>query len=239
VGLFISRWLQVNKQFEKTPQLLSKIITVTIYILGFLIILSRFDINITPLITTLGIGGLAVGLALQNTLTNFFAGLHIISDKPVKVGDFIETDTKFSGYVEDIGWRSTKIKTLTDNIIIIPNGKLAESTITNMSLPHDDQYVRVECGVDYGSDLKKVEKITLDEAKKIVATVPGCVKKEEPTVRFNSFGDSNINFGVSVKIDKFENKFLVQHELIKAMKERYDKEKIEISWPVRKIYNMK
>jgi small-conductance mechanosensitive channel len=239
LSFFISRWLQVSKQFEKTPQLLNKIVKVTIYVMAFMIILSHFEINITPILTTLGVASLAVGLALQNTLTNFFAGLHLISDKPIKVGDFIETDSKVSGHIDDIGWRSTRIKTLTDTIVIIPNNKLAESTITNTSIPKEGIYMRVECGVGYSSDLKKVEKVTLDVAKKIIATVPGCVKKAEPSMRYNAFADSNINFGVSILIDNFEDMYLIRHEFIKALKERYDKEGIEISWPVRKIYNAK
>ncbi|MBI5398918.1 mechanosensitive ion channel family protein [Candidatus Woesearchaeota archaeon] len=238
LAVFIGRWLKVKKQFEKTPQVLNKVVTVVIYILAFLTILSHFEINVTPLITTLGLGGLAVGLALQNTLMNFFAGLHLISDKPVNVGDFIETESKMSGYVEDIGWRATRIRTLSNTIVIIPNGKLAESVITNLSLPEENVIVRIECGVAYNSDLKKVEKITLDVAKKIQTTVKGTVKNYDPAVQFHTFGESNILFSVRLRVQHWEDKLHVQHEFIKALKERYDREKIEISFPVRKIYTV-
>ena len=104
--VLIVRWFKVQKKFEKTPQLISKIISIIVYLIAFLMILKHFNIEITPLIATLGVGGLAVGLALQNTLSNFFAGLHIISDRPINVGDFIElTEGNISGYVEDVGWR--------------------------------------------------------------------------------------------------------------------------------------
>ncbi|MBI4739245.1 mechanosensitive ion channel family protein [Candidatus Woesearchaeota archaeon] len=235
----IGRWLKVKKHFEKTPQVLNKVITIIIYSFAFLTILSQFKINVTPLITTLGLGGLAVGLALQNTLTNFFAGLHLISDKPVNVGDFIETESKMSGFVEDIGWRATRIRTLSNTIIIIPNGKLAESAITNLSLPEETVIVRVDCGVAYDSDLKEVEKITLDVAKKVQATVKGTVKNHDPAVQFHTFGDSNILFSVRLRVQHWEDKLHVQHEFIKALKERYDKENIEISFPVRRIYQSK
>ena len=238
--VLVVRWFKVQKKFEKTPQLISKIISVIVYLIAFLMILKHFNIEITPLIATLGVGGLAVGLALQNTLSNFFAGLHIISDRPISVGDFIElTEGNISGYVEDVGWRSTRIRTLPNTLVIVPNSKLAESIIINDSLPEQEMAVLVQCGVAYGSDLEKVEKVTIDVAKTIQKTVPGAVKTFEPFIRYHTFGDSNINFSVILRVEKFVDKYLITHEFIKALKARYDKEGIEISWPVRKIYQAK
>ncbi len=240
LSVLLSRWLKVQKRFEKTPQLISKILSSVIYLIALLMILSYFKIEITPLIAALGIGGLAVGLALQNTLSNFFAGLHIIADRPINIEDFIELpDANISGYVEDIGWRSTKIRTLPNTIVIVPNSKLAENIIVNVSLPEEEMAALVQCGVAYGSDLKKVEKATIDVARKIQKTVPGAAKTFEPFIRYHTFGDSNINFTVILRVEKFVDKYLVIHEFIKALKERYDKEGIEISWPVRKIYQDK
>ncbi len=240
VAILTSRWLNVQKKFEKTPKLINKITTVVIYLIAFLMILSYFKIEITPLVATLGLGGLAVGLALQATLSNFFAGLHIISDRPINVGDFVELpDANVSGYVEDVGWRSTRIRTLPNQIIIVPNSKLAESIIINDSLPEQEMTALVQVGVAYESDLKKVEKVTIDVARKIQKTVSGAVKSFEPFIRYHTFGDSNINFTVILRIEKFVDKYLVTHEFIKALKQGYDKEGIEISWPVRKIYQAK
>ncbi len=237
LSLLVTRWFKVQKRFERTPKLINKVITAVTYIVAFLMILSYFEIEITPLVATLGLGGLAVGLALQSTLSNFFSGLHIISDRPINVGDFIELqDANISGYVEDIGWRSTRIKTLPNTIVIIPNSRLAESIIINDSLPEPEMAALVQCGVAYGSDLEKVETITVDIAKKIQKTIPGAVRNFEPFIRYNAFGDSNINFTVILRVEKFVDKYLVTHEFIKALKKRYDKEGIEISWPVRKIY---
>lgn len=230
MSVFVERWLKVQSGFEKTPQLLNKIVTVVIYVIAVLTVLGHYNIEITPLIATLGLGGLAVGLALQHTLTNLFAGLHILSDRPINVGDFIEVDS-ISGYVEDIGWRSTRIRTVTENVVIIPNGKLAESVITNDSMPSAESAVAVECGVSYESDLKKVESVTLDVAKQIQKSFVDY----EPKLRFHTFADSNINFKVWLKAGKAEDRPLITHEFIKALKERYGKEGIEISWPVRKI----
>jgi small-conductance mechanosensitive channel len=237
--VLINRWLKVQKKFEKTPKLINKILTAIIYLVALLTILDFLNIEVTPLIATLGLGGLAIGLALQTTLINFFAGIYIISDKPIGVGDYIELEGNISGFVEDIGWRSTKIKTILNCIIIVPNSKISESIIKNYSLPDEEILVLAECGVSYKSNLKKVEKVTLEVAKMIEKTVIGGVKEFTPYLRYHTFGDSNINFSVYLKVEGFANKHLIIHEFIKALKERYDKEKIEISWPVRKIYHAK
>lgn len=237
ISIFVAHGFRVQKRFEKTPKLLVKILSLVLYVIAFLMILSHFHIEITTLITTLGIGGLAVGLALQDTLSNFFAGLHILSDRPVRVGDFIELPgTDITGYVEDVGWRSTKIRTLPNQFIIVPNAKLAESIIINDSLPEHEISTRVQVGVSYESDLEKVERVTVEVAKYIQENTPGAVKSFEPFIRFHTFGDSNIDFTVILRVEKFVDKYLVIHEFIKALKARYDQENIEISWPVRKIY---
>lgn len=238
LSFFVSRWLKVQKKFEKTPRLINTVVTIVIYLIAFLMILRYLNIEITPLVATLGLGGLAVGLALQNTLANFFAGVHIISDRPINVGDYIEMEN-VKGYVEDIGWRSTRIKTLPNTIVIVPNSKIAESVIINNYLPVEEMSIVLQCGVAYDSDLEKVEKVTVDVARKIQQTVPGAVKTFEPFIRYHTFGDSNINFSIILRVEKFVDRYLVTHEFFKMLKARYDKEKIEISWPIRKIYSAK
>ncbi len=232
-------WLKVRRGFQRTPGLLNKTVTVIIFIIAISVILGYFKFDITPLIAGVGLGALAIGLALQSTLSNFFAGVHILSDKPIRVGDFIELDENTSGTVEDIGWRSTRIRMLTDNLLIIPNGKLAESNIINYSMPKQDLSIWIPCGVSYESDLKKVERVSLEVAKEIQNTVPGAVKDFDPQFRYREFGDSNINFITILRIEEPIKRFIVRNEFIKALKERFDKEKIEISWPIRKIYNIK
>jgi small-conductance mechanosensitive channel len=240
IDLLVIRWLKVKKKFERTPKLLSKVVNVIIYTIALLIILEYFNIKLTPIIATLGVGALAVGLALQNTLSNFFAGLHIISDRPINVGDFIELEgTQLSGYVEDIGWRSTRIRTLPNNIIVVPNSKLAESIIINDSMPQKEMSVVVQCGVSYRDDLEKVEKVTIDAAKKIQKNIKGAVKTFVPFIRYHTFGDSNINFSVILRVEEPVAKYLVVHEFIKELKKNYDKNKIDISWPIRKVYMAK
>lgn len=237
VSALVSKQLKVQKRYQKTPQLLNKIIMAVIYIIAILAVLGHFNVEITPIIAALGLGGLAVGLALQQTLSNFFAGLHILSDRPINVGDYIELQSEnVSGYVDDIGWRSTKIKTLPNNTVIIPNSKVAESTILNDDMPEPEMSVVMQCGVGYGSDLEKVEKVTTEVATEIQKKTEGAVKDFKPFIMYHTFGESNINFSVILRVKKFVNKYAITHEFIKALKKRYDKEGIEISWPVRKVY---
>jgi small-conductance mechanosensitive channel len=239
LSALIAKWFQVEKHLQRTPQLFNKVITIVIYILAIVMVLEHYNIEITPLVATLGLGGLAVGLALQNTLTNFFAGLHIVSDQPVRVGDYIEMQgIDIKGYVLDIGWRSTRIRTLPNNTVIIPNSKLAESIIINYYMPEQEMAALVEVGVDYTSDLKKVEAITIEVARQVQKSVKGAVPGFEPFIRYHTFADSNINFTVILRVNEFVDKYLVMHEFIKALKERYDHEGIEISWPIRKLYLM-
>jgi len=231
-------WQKIIMDFQRSPGLINKIVTFVIFIIAIFVIFSYFEIDITPLVAGVGLGALAIGLALQSTLSNFFAGIHLLSDRPIDVGDFIELDKDVSGVVEDIGWRSTRIRMLTDNLLIIPNGKLAESNIINYSKPKQDMSIWIPCGVAYESDLKKVERVTLEVAKEIQKNVPGAIKDFEPQFRYKEFGDSNINFIAVLRVEEPKKRFVVINEFIKALKERFDKEGIEISWPVRKIYNI-
>ena len=247
LALFISRiisvimigYLKIRKGFERPPKLINMTVSIIIYIVALAVILGYFQFDITPLIAGVGLGALAIGLALQSTLSNFFAGMHLVSDRPIDVGDYIEIDDNTKGTIEDIGWRSTRIRTLADNLLIIPNGKLSESNITNFSKPKKDMSLWIPCGVAYESDLKKVEKITLEVAKNIQMNIDGAVKNFEPGFRFKEFGDSNINFVAILRVEDPLMRFAVRNEFIKALKTRFDEERIEISWPIRKIYQMK
>jgi small-conductance mechanosensitive channel len=128
---------------------------------------------------------------------------------------------------------------LTDNLLIIPNGKLAESNIINYSKPKQDFYLWIPCGVAYDSDLEKVENVTLEVARDTQQTIDGAVKDFEPRFRYKEFGDSNINFLAILRVEEPLKRFVVRNEFIKALKERFDKENIEISWPIRKIYQIR
>src|SRR5512135_283792 len=166
----------------------------TIFVIGFLIILNDLGISIAPLITALGVGGLAVALALQDTLANLFAGVHILMEKSIRIGDFVRLESGQEGYVDDITWRTTRIRMLPNNIVVIPNNKLAQSVVTNYYLPEKSMSVSIEVGVSYSADTDLVEKILVEEAKKGAADIPGLLAEPEPFARLiPGFGDSSLN----------------------------------------------
>ncbi len=238
IAFMIRKWLRVRKRYDKTPEIFNKLIAVFIYSVAILMILGHYDVKITPFIATLGIGGLAIGLALQGTLTNLFSGIQIISDKEINVGDFVEFEGN-SGWIRDISWRTTKIETLTSNYLVVPNSRFSDSYVMNNSRPSSTTGIVVSCGVSYREDLEEVEKITLEVAEDIQKNADGTVKNYEPKLRFREFGESNIKFRVILGVEDPRHQYSVMHEFIKALKKRYDEEGIEISWPVRKVYQYK
>lgn len=206
-----------------------------VLLIGLLIILQSLGISIAPLLTALGVGGLAVALALQDTLSNLFAGIHVIASKQVRPGDYVKLDSGEEGYVMDVTWRYTTIRALPNNLIVIPNAKLASAIVTNYNLPKSDMAVLVEIGVSYDSDLDRVEEITCIVAKEIMRTVPGGVSGFEPFIRYHTFSDFSINFTVILRCATFVEQYLVKHEFVKRLHRRYKAEGIEIPFPIRTV----
>lgn len=218
------------------PGLTKALVRGTIYLIGLLIFMNTLGISITPILTALGVGGLAVGLALRDSLANLFAGIHILVEKPLRVGDFIKLESGQEGYVVDIGWRTTRIRMLPNNMIVVPNTKLAESIVTNYYLPETRMSVLIPISVSYGSDLSKVESVLVDEATRAVGEVPGLLAEPAPFVRFiPGFGESSLDFTLIVQVHEFVDQYLVQHELRKRIFARFQKEAVEIPVPQREI----
>jgi small-conductance mechanosensitive channel len=209
---------------------------IIVFGIAIIIVLGQFGVEISPLLAALGIGGLAVSLALQPTLSNFMAGTYIMSDTVTHPGDFMELDNGIKGFVEKVNWRTTRIRSWDGNIITIPNSKLAESIVTNYEEPARAMLFLVKCGVSYASDLDKVERVTLEVARDVMQRLPEGAKDAEPAVQFNEFGDSNVVFNVVLKSADRPGYFVVRHEFIKALHKRYRQEGIEIQYPVRKLY---
>jgi small-conductance mechanosensitive channel len=209
---------------------------IVIFGIGILVILHSLGISIAPLLTALGIGGLAVALALQDTLSNLFAGLHILMTRQIKPGDYIRLESGEEGFVVDITWRNTTIKELPNNYIIIPNSKLAQAIVKNYHMPEKALFITVQVGVSYDSDLEKVEKITIEVAKEVMLEVPGGVPDFDPIIRYHTFGDSSINFSVILKCREFTDQGIIRHEFIKRLHKRYRQEGIVIPFPIRTIY---
>ena len=204
--------------------------------LGMLIILQSVGISITPILTALGVGGIAVALALQDTLSNIFAGLHIIATRQIRLGNYIRLDGGEEGYVTDITWRNTMIRSLPNNMVLIPNSKLAGAIVTNYYLPATEMSVLVQVGVSYDSDLEKVEQVTIEVAQKLLQEVAGGVADFEPFIRFHTFADFSINFSVILRGQEYTDQYLLKHEFVKRLHQRYRQEGIEIPFPIRTVH---
>jgi small-conductance mechanosensitive channel len=215
--------------------ILRRVLAVVIYGVAVMIALDTAGISISPLLGGLGISGLAVALALQPTLSNFFAGTYILADRAIEVGNYIQIQGGPEGYVTQVGWRSTKMRTWLNNLVVIPNSSLADAIVMNYNSPDTAVNVIVTCGVSYSSDLGFVERISLEVARQVIAITPEAEKEMEPWFGYDRFGDSNINFWIFVQAKDRIGSFVVTSQLIKGLHSRFLTEGIEINYPVRKI----
>ncbi len=223
--------------FGGRSTIVENLIRTVILIIGALVILQTEGISITPILTALGVGGLAVALALQDTLGNLFAGIHILMTKHIRPGDFIRLDADHDGQVQDVGWRNTTLRTLSGNLVVVPNVKLAGAVVINQSLPDPQQNLVVPVSVPYDSDLERVEAVLLDEAARVArAFVDQVVGEIPPAVRFTAFQDSGINANVVLRVRDVEAFHLVRHGLIKALHRRLAGEGITIPFPTRTVH---
>lgn len=228
-GTLFRNYVQRSNLPIPTTGLAMGILRGTIMAVGLLIILGVLGISITPLITALGVGGLAVALALKDTLENLFAGIHILMEKSIRVGDFIRLETGQEGYVEDITWRTTRIRMLPDNMVVIPNNKLAQSVVTNYYLPEKEMSLQIPVPVSYDSDIEKVERVLGEEAGKAVGQVPGLLGEPRPQVTLiPGFGENSLSLSVVCKIREFADQYPVQNELRKRILRRFREEGIEM-----------
>ncbi|MCZ9346646.1 mechanosensitive ion channel family protein [Streptomyces sp. TRM76130] len=208
---------------------------VLVLAIGFLVVLQTLGISIAPLLTALGVGGLAVALALQDTLANLFAGVHILASKTVQPGDYIRLSSGEEGYVEDINWRQTTVRDLSNNLVVIPNGQLAKTNMTNYMRPEQRLTITVQVGVAYDSDLERVEQVTAEVVTEVMTEITGAVPEHVPAVRFHTFGDSRIGFTVILGVGEFSDQYRIKHEFIKRLHRRYRAEGIRIPSPARTV----
>lgn len=233
----VRAWLLRPGQFGSMGgrKLMFRMLQVGAMALAGIMLLDAFGVSITPLLASLGIGSMAVALALQDTLSNLFAGFYLQIDEPIREGDFVRLDDGTEGKIEQIGWRSTKLILASNNVVVIPNSKLTTSQIMNFDLGDSETSVLVPMGVSYKEDLIRVEKVTLEVAKSILTQMPEGAKNFEPVVRYNNFADSAIEFNVVLRARNITDQFVLRHEFIKAVHARYQQENIEIPFPQRVV----
>jgi len=213
---------------------LKRIINVVIITVGALLVLDVIGVSISPLLAGLGLGGLAVALALQPLLSNIFASSYVITDSSIAVGDFVEVSGGPLGVVEDIGWRATRIRTFDNNIVMVPNAAVADSVITNFDSADARADARVDCGIAYEEDLDRVELIVVEEMNKLL-DYDYVDSARKPFFRYSEFGDSNVNFFVKMRAVTWADSFTLKHEMMKHIHRRLTTEGIVINYPARRL----
>ncbi|MEP6960501.1 MAG: mechanosensitive ion channel family protein [Acidobacteriota bacterium] len=228
------RFYGMRRRGGATGTLTEVLATLIVGLLGALTLLNALGISITPMLTALGVGGLAVALALQDTLSNFFSGFYVSLAGQIRVGDFVQLDSGQRGYVTDIGWRSTTLRERTNNLIVIPNNKLAQSIVTNYHLPNRHTQLLVPVGVAYGSDPDQVERILNDAIQEVIAMNATLLKDPKPVVLLlPGFTERALEFTIICRVADYEDQFLVQHQIRKAVLERFKEAGIVIPAPIR------
>ena len=237
VRLVLDAWLSRlpgRESLREPTRFIGKVVFVG---LGLMIVLDNMGVSLTAVWTTLGVGSVAVALALQDTLSNFFAGVYLRLDNPIRANDYIKLESGEEGFVVQQGWRSTRIRTLPNNIVIVPNAKLASTIVTNYSLPETQMSLLVPISVSYECDPDQVEEILVQEATSAAGHVDGLLADPAPFVRFiPGFGESSLDFTLICRVNTFVDQYLVQHELRKRILARFRQEGITIPFPQRDVH---
>jgi small-conductance mechanosensitive channel len=206
------------------------LIRVFIFTIGALALLRLYNVNIGPLLAALGVGGLAVALALQDTLANFFAGIHILIEEPIALGSFIRLSSGEEGVVTDIGWRTTRVRNGNNSVIVIPNTKITSGILVNYNLPDARLTAEVAVAVGHDADLDQVRRIALEETR----NCDGVLATPEPNVFFNP-GPlvTHLQFTVVFSVAEFSKKGPVQSEVRLRIYRRLRLEGIPLPQPLQ------
>ncbi len=234
-----SQWLE-ETWVERTASTLDKgllplarkALKTTVAILAVLIILGKWQVQIAPLLGALGIGGLAIALALNSSLSNLFSGIQLILDGSVNVGDKVQLESGEVGVVLDIGLRTTLMQTYDNEVISLPNSQLANARIKNYTKPDATIRVGVNFGVAYGSDVAEVKRVVLDA----ISQLGGILQEPEPQVLFLNMGDFSLDMTARVWVDNYGKQFARKLEMTELIYNTLNDNGIEIPFPTRTVY---
>ncbi len=221
---------------QSVTSITRKLAQIAVVLMGLAALLRVFNVSLTPILTTLGVGGLAVALALQDTLSNLFAGFYVSISGLVHIGDYIKLNTGEEGYIVDINWRATTMRGSTNNLVIIPNNKLGQAIYTNYNMPDTRLGMSISFSVGYDSDVDRVQAILLAETVAATDQVQGLLADPAPYVLFSPGpGESALVFQVNFSVDGFAGQYVAQSELRKRLFKRLKQEGITIPFPTRTV----
>lgn len=229
--------VMVTQRTMPSSSIMVNVVKILVYSLGALMALHSVGISVAPIITALGIGGLAVALALKDTLSNLFAGIQLIVSNQIRLGDYVKVGSD-EGLVSDITWRNTSIQSLSGNVVIVPNTVLATATITNYSLPAKGFTCSVTIELPIQHDLSRIESSILEEVVALTHSHPHVMGKGSPSVRFSAFTPTGVSLLVSVPCAGFEYQSELRHGLIKALMQRFASDRVTIPHPVKEIHHI-
>ncbi len=211
---------------------IQKVAGAVILVLAILVALEQLKfIEITPLITGMGIIGIAVALAAKELLSNFFGSVAILGDRPYKVGDRVQIEGSDSGDVTEIGLRSTRIKTLDNRVIIVPNTKIASSRVMNYSVPDSQVVFEIKVGIAYGADVEKAAKIM----QEVALATNGVQADPGPTVHVTELGNFAVKLLMLVPVNDYKLSWVVPDKIYRQVLKRFQAEGIEIPYPVTNV----
>jgi small-conductance mechanosensitive channel len=220
-------------RWEGPARLATRVLGAVIWVMAFLVILDHYRISITPVLTSLGIAGLAVALALQDTLSNFFSGLWIQTGQSLSPGHYIKVEDKnLEGFVVEVGWRTTKLRALPGNIVIIPNAVLAQSTITDYWLPEPKMGTSLEVVTGFETDPDRVVPMIMEEIVAATKEVDYILDRPEPFCRLNKRVDNGWQFWMSFWVPFYYNQWNAQGYVLNKIRKRFLREGIRIPLPV-------
>jgi small-conductance mechanosensitive channel len=196
--------------------------------IGLLMFLQSVGISVTPIIASLGVGSLAIALALQETVKNIISGLFVIMDKTLQVNDFVRLQSGQEGWLTKLGWRSSRIQSADNRVVVVPNSQLVDSIVTNYRASDRGVTVVIDLSLVSANDLEQVERVTVEVAREVIATVEGCVRGFQPSVFFSGVSGGLISLTVSLQATNAEAVHNVRHEFIKRVTARYQREGVKI-----------
>lgn len=234
--MLLDRATRQRVRLQPAARVSGRVLALALYALAFLTVLSQYGISVTPLLTGLGIAALAVALALQDTLANFFAGIWIQTGRSMQPGHFIRLEPekdRLEGFVEEVGWRVTRIRTLAGNTIVIPNAQLAQATITDFNLPSPDLAVVMEFRAGLETDPAHVCAVLMEEATEVQRSHKGMVASVPPFAQMSAIGDFALHYALSFRATEYTQQFSAQTEIRMRVLQRFRREGIRIPYPTQ------
>lgn len=217
----------------------SRLLGAIIWVLALLTVLRHYGFEITPLLTSLGLAGLAIALALQDTLANFFAGVWIQTGRSLWPGHYVKIEEKnLEGFIVEVGWRTTKIRSLPGNIILIPNQVLAQSTVTDFWLPEPKMGASLTVVTAFETDPDRVAPMILEEIRAATSEVDYILKDPEPFCRLNRRVDNGWEFWMSFWVPYYYNQWNAQGYVLNKIRKRFLKEGIRMPLPIAEEYRV-